>query len=73
MERKEEELVLFATSIAMQLARGLSLEELEDLRCLINQVSCSISTLISEKHNCLKRKNLDLNKNSEKNCKKNQF
>lgn len=62
MERKEEELVLFATSIAMQLARGLSLDELEDLRCLINQVSCSISTLISQKCNCQKRKNLNLNK-----------
>lgn len=59
MERKEEELVLFATSIAMQLACGLSLDELEDLRCLINQVSCSISTLIAQKCNFQKRKNIE--------------
>lgn len=57
MERKEESLVLFATSIAMELARGLTLDELEELRCLVNQVSCSLSTLISQKHNFLKRKN----------------
>ena len=63
MKRKDEELVLLATSIAMQLAQGLTLDELEDLRCLVNQVSCSLSTLISNKYNCLKRQN---NKKTEK-------
>ncbi|MBP3431924.1 MAG: hypothetical protein J6K39_03635 [Clostridia bacterium] len=56
MARKDEELVLLATSIAMELANGLCMEELEDLRCLINQVLCSISTLISVKCNENKRK-----------------
>lgn len=54
MSCTDEELVLLATSIAMELAKGLSLEELEDLRCLINQISCSISTLIGKK--CNKKK-----------------
>ncbi len=55
MTSTEEEKVLFATSIAMQLAEGLSLDELEDLRCLINQISCSLSTLISMQYNCVKK------------------
>lgn len=54
MERNDEEMVLFATSIAMQLAKGLSIEELEDLRCLINQVACSLSTLIANRCNAAK-------------------
>ncbi len=57
MACNDEELVLFATSIAMELARGLTIEELEDLRCLVNQVSCSLSTLIGNKYSKLKRKN----------------
>lgn len=56
MACKEEELVLLATSIAMELARGLELEELEDLRNLVNQVSCSLTTLINSKYGLLKRK-----------------
>ncbi len=56
MARKEEELILLATSIAMELARGLELEELEDLRNLVNQVSCSLTTLINSKYGVLKRK-----------------
>lgn len=62
MECKEEALVLFATSVAMQLSKGLSLEELEDLRCLINQVSCSISSLISQKYSFQKKR---INKTNE--------
>ena len=57
MDRKDEQLVLFATSIAMELAKGLSLEDLEDLRNLVNQVSCSLTTLINNKYGILKRKN----------------
>lgn len=56
MACKEEELILLATSIAMELARGLELEELEDLRNLVNQVSCSLTTLINSKYGVLKRK-----------------
>ena len=56
MACKEEELILLATSIAMELARGLELGELEDLRNLVNQVSCSLTTLINSKYNVLKRK-----------------
>lgn len=55
MNCKEENLVLFATSIAMELSKGLSVEELEDLRCLVNQISCSIGTLISSKMCAQKR------------------
>lgn len=57
MECKDDELILLATSIAMQLTKGLSLEELEDLRCLVNQISCSISSLIGIKFSRQKRKN----------------
>lgn len=56
MECKDEELVLFATTIAMELAKGLTLEELEDLRSLVNQVSCSLSTLITKKYNLLRKR-----------------
>ena len=56
MARSEEELILLATSIAMQLAEGLTLDELEDLRFLLNQISCSVSSLIGLKINCLKKK-----------------
>lgn len=55
MDTKEESLILFATSIATQLACGLSVEELEDLRCLVNHVGCSISTIISLKCNHVKK------------------
>lgn len=57
MECKDEELVLMATTIAMQLAKGLDVEELEDLRNLVNQVSCSLTTLINNKYSFLKRRN----------------
>ena len=43
----DEEMVLLATSIAMELAKGLDMKELEELRNLVNQISCSISTLIN--------------------------
>ena len=56
MACNEEELVLLATSIAMELARGLSLPELEDLRNLVNQVSYSLTTLINNKYGMQKRK-----------------
>ena len=53
-----EEEVLFATSIAVELAKGLSVEEIEDLRNLINQISCSLSTILNCNYNALKRKSL---------------
>ena len=36
--KTDEEMVLFATSVAMQLAKGLDEEEIEELRCLLNQI-----------------------------------
>jgi len=46
MKQIDEDMVLFATSIAMELAKGLNEHEIEDLRNLVNQISCSLSTLI---------------------------
>lgn len=57
MNEKDEELVLFATAVAMKLAQGLDIEELNDLRNLINQISCSLTTLINHKHCVLNKKN----------------
>ena len=45
----DEEEVLFATAIAMNLACGLDEEELCDLIRLVNQVSCSLSSLLTKK------------------------
>ena len=47
----DEESVLLATSLAMELAKGLSVEEIEELRNLINQISCSLSTLLNCRYN----------------------
>ncbi len=58
MDCKDEELILFATSIAMELSKGLDLDELEDLRVLVNQISCSISSLIQKKYCTIKRKKI---------------
>ena len=55
MSQREEKMVLFATSIAMELAKDLDLDELEDLRALINQISCSLTTLINSRYNFQKR------------------
>lgn len=46
MACSDEELVLLATSIAMELAKNLNEEEIIELRNLINQISCSLSTLV---------------------------
>ena len=43
----DEELVLLATAIAMELAKGLDMEQIEQLRNLVNQISCSLSSLIN--------------------------
>ena len=51
-----EEKVLLATSIAVELAKGLSVEEIEDLRNLINQISCSLSTILNCNYSALKKK-----------------
>ena len=47
MKCTDEELVLFATSIAMELAKDLDVSEIEELRNLVNQISCSLSSLIN--------------------------
>ena len=54
MRGTDEQLVLFATSIAMELAKGLSIEEIIELQHLIGQISCSLNTLTS----CKRLKNL---------------
>lgn len=46
MSCTDEELVLLATTIAMELAKGKSQEEIEDLRNLVNQISCSLTSLL---------------------------
>ena len=56
MRDRDEELILLATSIAMELSRGLDIEELEDLRNFFNQISCSISNLITRRYCVSKRK-----------------
>ncbi|MBE7075561.1 MAG: hypothetical protein E7375_00635 [Clostridiales bacterium] len=58
MKNNESEIVLLASSFAMQLTKGLSLEELEDLKIFLNQVCCSVNSLIS-----IKLCNLKKNKN----------
>lgn len=55
MDCREEQMLLFATSVAMELGRGLSLEELEDLKILINQIQCSLCSLIASKCNARNR------------------
>ena len=51
MEQNDEQLVLFATSIAIQLAEGLSVCEIENLRNLINQISYTLGTIVGCKLN----------------------
>jgi hypothetical protein len=51
MKDGDEKMILLATSIAMELSSGLDMEQLEDLRTLINQISCSLNNLIYRKSN----------------------
>ena len=46
---KDEEVVLFATSIAMQLAKNLDAKELCELIGFVNQISCSLGVLLNLK------------------------
>lgn len=50
--KTDEEKVMFATSVAMQLAKGLDEEEIEELRCLLNQIIYSLSTLVGKRRLC---------------------
>lgn len=50
MKCNDEEMVLFATAIAMELARGKSIQEIGEIRNLVNQISCSLNTLIFNKN-----------------------
>ncbi len=56
MKCTDEEMIMLATSIAMELARGLDVDELEDLRNFVNQISCSVSNLITRRYCVIKRK-----------------
>ena len=49
-------LALFATQIAIDLSRGKSLDDLFLLKNVISQVSCVMSTIISQKIDLDKRK-----------------
>ncbi len=44
---EKEDLIVLATFIAMELARGKTIEEIKELRDLVNQVGCSLTTLLS--------------------------
>ena len=52
----DEKMILLATSIAMELAKGLDVDELEDLRNFVNQIACSVSNLITRRYCVLKKK-----------------
>ena len=54
MKGTDEQFVLFATSIAIQLADGLTTEEISELQYFISQISYSLNTLAG----CKKIKNL---------------
>lgn len=44
---KKEDLILLATFIAMELSKDKSFEEIREMRDLVNQVGCSLTTLLS--------------------------
>ena len=52
-----EKLALFATQLAIDISKGKSLDDLFLLKNVINQVSCVLSTIISQKIDLDKRKN----------------
>lgn len=54
MKGTDEQFVLFATSIAIQLADGLTTEEISELQYFISQISYSLNTLAA----CKRLKNL---------------
>ena len=54
MKGTDEQIVLFATIIAIELAKGLSNEEMVQLQQILGQISCSLNTLAG----CRKLKNL---------------
>ena len=56
MSCSDEERVLLATSIAMELAKDLNEDEIEDLRNLVNQISCSLSSLLNCRFSSHKRR-----------------
>lgn len=51
MKRTEEEMVLFATAVAMELARGRDDDEINELCNLINQILCSLGSLTNCRKN----------------------
>ncbi|MCI5797728.1 MAG: hypothetical protein MR024_03835 [Firmicutes bacterium] len=51
-----DKLALFATQIAIDISRGKELDDLFLLRTLIGQISCVMSTIISQKIDLDKRK-----------------
>ncbi len=51
-----DKLALFATQIAIDISRGKELDDLFLLRTLIGQISCVMSTIISQKIDLDKRR-----------------
>ena len=56
-EMPPEKLALFATQLAIDISKGKSLDDLFLLKNVINQVSCVLSTIISQNIDLDKRKN----------------
>ncbi len=46
-----EKLALIATQIAIEISRGKNIDQLNTIKCLINQVSSVISTIILQRIN----------------------
>lgn len=46
----EQEEILLATSIAMELSKNLTNDEICDLIAFVNQISCSLSGLLNMKN-----------------------
>lgn len=51
-----DKLALFATQLAIDIAKGKSLDDLFLLRNIVGQISCVLSTIISQKIDLDKRK-----------------
>ena len=50
-----EELILLASTIAVELSKGKDIRELKRIRSLINQISCTLTTIITEKFENIKK------------------
>ncbi|MBQ8844757.1 MAG: hypothetical protein IJ008_01925 [Clostridia bacterium] len=51
MEEKDncEDIILIASALATQLSKGKTIREIIKIRSIVNQISCTLSTIITEK------------------------